>query len=103
MSKKHNIKPTRPAPRSRCTCVEFINPQASEVCIAGSFNDWHTSATPMISLGDGKWAKELALSPGRYEYRFVVDGQWVDDPAAKETVSNPFGGFNAVLIVENAL
>lgn len=53
----------------------------------------------MILLGDGKWAKELALPPGRYEYRFVVDGQWVDDPAAKESVPNPVGGFNAVLVV----
>ena len=72
----------------------------SEVCIAGSFNEWHPAATPMISLGDGKWAKELALPPGRYEYRFVVDGQWADDPSAKETAPNPFGKFNAVLIVQ---
>ena len=54
----------------------------------------------MIRLADGKWAKELTLPPGRYEYRFVVDGQWVDDPAAKETLPNPFAGFNAVLIVQ---
>ena len=43
-----------------------------EVGIAGSFNDWHPNVTPMIRLNDGKWAKELALPPGRYEYRFVV-------------------------------
>ena len=67
--------------------------------MAGSFNDWHPAATPMVRL-DGEWAKEMTLPPGRYEYRLVVDGQWIDDPAAKETVPNPFGGFNAVLIVE---
>jgi 1,4-alpha-glucan branching enzyme len=99
MSKKQETKSASQAPRSHCACVGFINPKAMEVCIAGSFNDWHPAATLMISLGDGKWAKELALPPGRYEYRFVVDGQWVDDPAAKETVPNPFGGFNAVLVV----
>jgi hypothetical protein len=56
----------------------------------------------MIPMGRGKWAKELALPPGRYEYRFVIDGQWVDDPAANETVPNPFGGSNAVLVVTDA-
>ena len=87
---------------SQCACLEFVHPQAREVFIAGSFNDWHPSATPMIRLNEGKWAKELALSPGRHEYRLVVDGQWIDDPAAKETVPNPFGGINAVLVVTNS-
>ena len=53
----------------------------------------------MIRLRDGQWAKELSLAPGRYEYRFVVDGQWVDDPAATELIPNPFGTPNAVLLV----
>ena len=101
MSKKQK-KSAAPTSASRCTCIEFQHPKASAVCIAGSFNDWHPSATPMIPADEGKWAKELALPPGRYEYRFVVDGQWVDDPAAKETVPNPFGGWNAVLVVRDA-
>jgi len=100
MSKKQRDKSGSQESRSRCACVEFKHPDATEVCIAGVFNDWHPTATRMISLGEGKWAKELSLPPGRYEYRFVVDGEWVDDPAAKETVANPFGGFNAVLVVE---
>lgn len=62
--------------------------------------DWHPSSTTMVPLADGRWAKKLTLPPGRYEYRFVVDGQWMDDPAAKETVLNPFGGGNAVVVVE---
>jgi 1,4-alpha-glucan branching enzyme len=105
MNKKKKSKPASDAPSSHCVCLEFIHPpltQASEVCIAGSFNDWHPSVTPMIRVGEGKWAKELTLPPGRYEYRFVVDGQCVDDPAAKETVPNPHGGVNAVLIVPPA-
>lgn len=99
MSKKQKSKTTGAESHLHCGCVEFIHPSANEVCIAGSFNDWHPKATPMILLGDGKWAKELALPPGRYEYRLVVDGQWVDNPAAKESVPNPFGGLNAVLAV----
>ncbi len=84
---------------SGCVCLELTHPTAQEVCIAGSFNEWHPSATPMIRLDDGKWAKELALPPGRYEYRFVVDGVWVDDPAATELIFNSFGSANAVLVV----
>jgi len=39
------------------------------------------------------------VNPGRYEYLFVVDGQWLPDPNAKESVANPFGGRNSVLRV----
>ena len=85
--------------KSQTLRIEFHDEQAREVCVAGTFNDWHPSVTPMIRLSDGKWAKELALVPGRYEYRLVVDGQWICDPAATENVPNPFGGCNAVLIV----
>jgi 1,4-alpha-glucan branching enzyme len=87
--------------KNGCVSLELTHPGAQSVAIAGSFNDWHPTVTPMIALGEGRWRKELTLPPGRYEYRLVVDGQWVDDPAAKETVPNPFGGMNAVLNVVN--
>jgi 1,4-alpha-glucan branching enzyme len=79
---------------------EFVHSTAQHVCIAGTFNDWHGSATPMISLGEGRWAKELLLPPGTYEYRLVVDGDWVGDPKANETVANPFGSHNMLLRVQ---
>jgi hypothetical protein len=53
----------------------------------------------MIRLNEGEWAKELALPPARYGYRFVVDGQWADDPAAMELIPDPFGTGNAVVEV----
>jgi hypothetical protein len=39
------------------------------------------------------------LPAGRYEYRFVVDGQWMSDPSAREYVQNTFGSTNCVLVV----
>ena len=74
-------------------------PGAECVCIAGTFNDWHPQVTEMINVGGDRWAKALSLKPDRYEYRFVVDGRWVDDPTASETVANPFGTRNAILNV----
>ena len=79
--------------------LELMNPNAHDVYVAASFNEWHPQATPMVSLGNGKWAKELALPAGRYEYRFVVDGEWISDPKAKECAPNPFGTVNSVLTV----
>ena len=80
--------------------LEFIDPMAESVCIAGTFNDWRPGTTPMIHLGAGRWVKGLALPPGVYEYSLVVDGcNWMTDPRASETARNPFGGLNAVLRV----
>jgi 1,4-alpha-glucan branching enzyme len=81
---------------------EFTHPTARNVCIAGTFNDWHAEAKPMHPLGDGRWVKETALPAGTYEYRLVVDGRWIADPLAKETVANPFGGTNSLLQVASS-
>jgi len=54
----------------------------------------------MIALGEGRWAKELLFRPGTYEYRLVVDGEWVTDDQGKETSANPFGSHNTVLRVQ---
>ncbi|MHB1305948.1 MAG: glycogen-binding domain-containing protein [Limisphaerales bacterium] len=99
MNAKNKAKQSDTSCGSQCVCLEPERPDVQEVGIAGSFNDWHPNVTPMIRLHDGKWAKELALPPGRYEYRFVVDGEWVDDPTATELIPNPFGAANAVLVV----
>ena len=99
MKRNQNAKADRSAKSPQVVHVEFAHPKASTVAIAGTFNDWRPEATPMISLGDGRWRKELALPPGVYEYRLVVDGEWMSDPQGTETVPNPFGGQNSVLKV----
>ena len=81
---------------------EFKHPTAASVCVAGSFNDWKPEAKTLHSSHAGLWWKETVLKPGTYEYCFVVDGQWIPDPQAKESVPNPFGGRNSVLKVEGA-
>jgi 1,4-alpha-glucan branching enzyme len=87
------------APPSPRVVLELVNPAATQVFVAGSFNNWQPEQTPLIAAGNGRWASALQVAPGRHEYLFVVDGQWLPDPNAKESVENPFGGRNSVLTV----
>ena len=79
--------------------LELVNPAAKQVFVAGSFNNWQPEQTPLMAVGNGRWTGGLIVGPGRHEYLFVVDGQWLPDPNARESVQNPFGGRNSVLTV----
>jgi 1,4-alpha-glucan branching enzyme len=74
-------------------------PQAKSVQLAGDFNNWQPAKTPMQKTGDGIWQVRLSLSKGTYRYRFVVDGNWQQDPNNKLTDPNPYGGLNSVIKV----
>ena len=84
-----------------CCPVAFtlIAPEAKQVYVAGSFNDWDAHCTPLSKGVNGEWSGYFPLKPGTYEYRFVVDGVWNEDPAARASVPNPFGSNNSVVIV----
>ncbi len=81
--------------------IEFVldNLEAQEVCLAGTFNNWDPGKNPLKKRKHGRWQTTIQLLPGRYEYRFVVDGQWTGDPKATETAPNPYGTENSVLVV----
>jgi 1,4-alpha-glucan branching enzyme len=79
--------------------IGYFKPEAGEVFVAGTFNDWNPRATPLKRDDLGDWAVVLQLPPGEYRYRLVVDGEWRDDPCAQQTARNPFGGFDAVVTV----
>lgn len=80
--------------------VEFVlkKPEAREVALAGTFNGWDLHRTLLRRINDG-WKTTLWLPPGRYEYKFVVDGEWMADPSNPESAPNEFAGINSVLIV----
>jgi len=74
-------------------------PGAERVQLVGDFNGWIMEGSEMQN--DGRfWRKVLNLDPGRYLYRFVVDGQWQADPVNAQAEACP-GGYNSVLILEN--
>jgi hypothetical protein len=81
----------------------FEDPAAATVHLAGGFNGWSQDGTPMADPdGDGVWTAVIELPPGRYEYKFVVDGgaRWVEDAGNPEAVPDPYGGRNSVIVVE---
>ena len=78
----------------------FAFPEAKEVYVCGDFNHWSPTAARMIRRGEkGRWESSLNLPPGRYEYKFLVDGEWIPDPESREDVVNPFGSINSVVEV----
>jgi len=60
---------------------------------------WSPDATPLKQQHAGRWQTPLALEPGRHQYKFVADGQWLHDPLARENVSNGHGSLNSVVEV----
>lgn len=97
--------PTRPAAavaagEEREIEFELDAPSASKAYLAGSFNDWSPTGTKMEKGDDGVWRVKVILKPGRYEYKFVVDDTWMEDPNNPEMVADPYGGNNSVLTVE---
>jgi len=100
--KKHKAQHNGNGDRPQPIRIEFAHPSAARVAIAGTFNGWRPDATQMIQVTEGRWFKELVLPPGRYEYRLVVDGEWMADPRVCQTTPNPFGQPNSVLLVGSA-
>jgi 1,4-alpha-glucan branching enzyme len=74
-------------------------PHAKEVFLVGDFNNWDTGADSMKLVGNGLWRTSLILSPGRYEFKFFIDGKWREGLKGKHKVPNCFGTLNHVLVV----
>ena len=75
-------------------------PKAKRVAVAGSFNNWDDKSLVAKKDTKGTWAVKVSLKPGKYEYKFVVDGSWVTDPASKCQVYNSLGSQNSILEVK---
>jgi hypothetical protein len=75
-------------------------PEARHVKIAGDFTAWKTGALPLTLLDHGLWRIDIpGLSPGKYAYKFLIDGKWTHDPEDPRRVPDAFGGENNFLIV----
>ena len=75
-------------------------PDAQAVFLAGDFNGWNASDLPLANDGAGNWSVTVPLAAGAYEYKFVVDDQWQEDPGNAQKKSDPFGGSNSLVTVQ---
>ena len=74
--------------------------EAKEAILVGDFNSWDVKKHRMKMDDKGRWTKIVTLAPGRYEYKFLVDGEWQNDPNNDQVVPNSFGTLNNHLTVE---
>jgi 1,4-alpha-glucan branching enzyme len=74
-------------------------PEAKEVYVVGDFNRWQLSNENRMALEGGTWRKSLNLAKGRYHYRFVIDGKWIEDPANPVQELNPYGSMDSLIEV----
>jgi hypothetical protein len=74
-------------------------PLAERVQLAGDFNGWRPDTLELRRVGD-VWKASLKLEPGRYRYRFVVDGHWQSDPLNEATEPSPYGGYDSLLVLD---
>ena len=91
MAKKLATKPTE---------FRIYAPQAKRVNLVGSFNNWDTKTVSAKKDSKGTWAVKVSLKPGTYEYKFLVDGSWLNDPRCTTYANNTFGGQNCVMEVK---
>jgi 1,4-alpha-glucan branching enzyme len=78
---------------------KFSDSGASHVYIAGSFNSWDPSVRPLKKDAKGTWKTSITLPQGVYQYLFIVDGNWMEDPLSSHKEMNEFGSFNSVVVV----
>jgi len=77
----------------------FFAPLAKAVHIAGTFNSWNQAYGTLRSSKKGVWKTVVSLQPGKYEYRFCIDGNWENDQKEVELVDNGMGSCNNVITV----
>jgi len=99
------VPPAPPPPTTkpgvRMYSVEFTvaAPNAHIVGLAGEFNSWSATASPMRKRPSGEWAITMQLPAGRYQYKYIIDGKWMPDPDNPNQVDDTYGGSNSVVVI----
>ena len=89
---KNNVKPGRAEGKTSAKQVfTLTGTDARTVQLVGDFTEWQKHPIPLQKDSTGVWHAAVELRPGPHRYRFLVDGQWQDDPAWSRRVANPYG------------
>jgi chromosome partitioning protein len=94
--------PSAPAVTSQGVTFTIEAPDAEHVHLAGDFNNWTLDGSEMEPM-DGVWKKVVKLPPGRYRYRYVVDGRWQSDPLNAVVEPSPYGGEDSILVMDSTV
>ncbi|MGN0867275.1 MAG: glycogen-binding domain-containing protein [Oligosphaeraceae bacterium] len=87
-------------PRGHRVVFRYHGDPGHQVTVAGTFNDWDPQARPLVDKeGNGEYTVCFLLKNGTYQYKLVVDGQWILDPTNPVEAPNDFGGSNNVIVV----
>jgi Glycogen recognition site of AMP-activated protein kinase len=92
-------KPTTPGPNQTPDGIVFnFKPdRKGKVFLAGNFNDWNPANEKYVLTdedGDGMFSITVKLMPGSYQYKYVIEGQWIKDPSSPSDAPDGFGGRN---------
>ena len=88
---------TQTEPTERETAFQIKAPAAKDVYIVGDFNHWKMNEeSRLLRDSGGLWEKKYTLTPGKYRYKFVVDGEWVLDSLNQDREQNPYGSYDSV-------
>jgi len=85
---------TKNGANGRKQAFSFRAPEALSVQLVGDFTHWQERPINLQKGADGVWRAAVPLPPGTHHYRFVVDGEWRDDPECVLREPNPYGGEN---------
>jgi chromosome partitioning protein len=96
---QQSLEASRPVVTSAGVLFTIDAPHAQCVQLAGDFNGWNRNGNEMESSGR-IWKKLVPLPPGRYHYRYVVDGGWMTDPLNAELEAMPSGVCDSVVVVD---
>lgn len=88
-------------PRLTKVVFSLFAPDAKDVYLAAEFNNWKLDQHSRMELQDGTWRKMIFLPRGKYRYRFVVDGEWTEDPNNYQREINPFGSMDSLIEVRS--
>ena len=101
MSLKKQYLKSKPVCKVTFTLDGELISHANSVCLAGDFNNWSPSKTPMKKLKDGSFKIVLDLTTGQqYQFRYLVDNKiWQNDSAADQYIPNPYGDADNCIVV----
>jgi 1,4-alpha-glucan branching enzyme len=97
-----NTEPTEQSQAGmRNTVFKFHSEPGHAVYVAGTFNNWNAKQYPLHDRkGTGDYRLVVPLAPGRFEYKFIIDGLWCVDPECPDWVRNNYGSLNSVVTVD---